>query len=181
MIDLSASEGITRVLIKTALGDIKAELYEKRAPITVANFLRYVDEGLFDGTTFFRVVTMENQPNSPVKIEVVQGGTMFKNRAYPSKYPPIEPETTEMTGIKHLDGVLSMARMKPGTATSSFSICIGDQPELDYGGQRNRDGEGFAAFGMVTEGMDVVREIHRQPYEEQRLTPPIKIESIRKI
>jgi len=86
-----------------------------------------------------------------------------------------------MTGIKHLDGVLSMARMKPGTATSSFSICIGDQPELDYGGQRNRDGEGFAAFGMVTEGMDVVREIHRQPYEEQRLTPPIKIESIRKI
>jgi len=88
MIDLSASEGITRVLIKTALGDIKAELYEKRAPITVANFLRYVDEGLFDGTTFFRVVTMENQPNSPVKIEVVQGGTSRTGLTPPS-IPPL--------------------------------------------------------------------------------------------
>ena len=181
LIDLSASEGVSRVLIKTALGDMEAELYGDKAPITVTNFLRYVDEGLFDGTTFFRVVTMENQPNSPVKIEVVQGGTKFKDRAYPSTYPPIEHETTEMTGVKHLNGVLSMARMKPGTATSSFSICIGDQPELDYGGKRNKDGQGFAAFGKVTKGMDIAREIHRQPTDGQMLAPPITIESIRRI
>ena len=181
LIDLSTSEENAMVVIKTAFGDMKAELYGKKAPITVKNFLRYVDEGLFDGTTFFRVVTMENQSNSPVKIEVVQGGTKFKNRAYPSTYPPIEHETTEMTGIKHLDGTLSMARMKPGTATSSFFICIGEQPELDYGGKRNKDGQGFASFGRVTEGMDVVREIHRQPADGQMFTPPIKIESIRRI
>ena len=181
MIDLSAFEENAMVVIKTVFGDMKAELYGDKAPITVKNFLRYVDEGLFDGTTFFRVVTMENQPNSPVKIEVVQGGTKFKNRAYPSTYPPIEHETTEMTGVKHLDGTLSMARMKPGTATSSFSICIGDQPELDYGGKRNKDGQGFAAFGRVIEGMDVARELHRQPYDGQMLTPPITIESIRRI
>ena len=181
MIVLSTSEGIVRVLIKTAFGDIKAELYGNKAPITVTNFLRYVDEGLFDGTTFFRVVSMENQSNSPVKIEVVQGGTMFKGGAYPSKYPPIEHETTEKTGIKHLDGVLSMARMKPGTATSSFFICIGDQPELDYQGKRNPDRQGFAAFGKVIEGMDVVRMIQVEPYEGQRLTPPIEITSIKRV
>mgnify|MGYP001829134375 CR=1 FL=1 len=178
---MSVNEENPRVLIKTSLGDIKAELYEKKVPITVANFLRYVDEGLFDGTTFFRVVTMDNQPNSPVKIEVVQGGTKFKNRAYPSKYPPIEHETTEITGVKHLNGVLSMARMKPGTATSSFSICIGDQPELDYGGKRNKDGQGFAAFGVVYEGMDVARKIHRQPVDRQMLINPVEIVSIARV
>jgi peptidyl-prolyl cis-trans isomerase A (cyclophilin A) len=79
-----------------------------------------------------------------------------------------------------VDGAISMARMKPGTATSSFFICIGDQPELDYGGNRNPDGEGFAAFGRVTEGMDVVRKIHKQPCEGQRLEPTIEILTVRR-
>ena len=156
------------------------EVYLERAPITSENFLRYVDDGLYDGTAFFRTVTMENQPSSEVKIEVVQGGTVPRDRAYPSTYPPIEHETTEATGLSHVDGAVSMARMKPGTATSSFFICIGDQPELDYGGKRNPDLQGFAAFGYVTEGMDVVREIHRQPCEGQRLVPPVEITSVKR-
>jgi peptidyl-prolyl cis-trans isomerase A (cyclophilin A) len=178
---LSEGRENPHVLIKTALGDMKAELYEKEAPITVSNFLRYVDESLFDGTTFFRVVTLGNQPRSPVKIEVVQGGTRIKDRAYPSTYPPIEHETTDMTGIRHLNGVLSMARMRPGTATSSFFICIGDQPELDYGGKRNPDDQGFAAFGKVYEGMEIAKEIHRQPVEGQTLVNPVEIISIQRI
>jgi peptidyl-prolyl cis-trans isomerase A (cyclophilin A) len=171
------------VLIKTPFGDIKAEIFEEQAPITAKNFLRYVDEGLYDGTSFFRVVTMENQPNSPVKIEVIQGGIpSVKGKGYPSVYPPIEHETTQTTGILHTDRTLSMARSSPpNTATSSFSICIGDQHELDYMGKRNPDLHGFAAFGRVTEGMDVAKTIHNQPYEGQRLKPPIEIQSIRRI
>ena len=170
-----------KVLIRTALGDIEVEIFPGKAPITSENYLRYVDGGLYDGTAFFRTVTMENQPNSEVKIEVIQGGTMSKDRAYPSTHPPIEHETTQETGLRHVDGAISMARMKPGTATSSFFICIGDQPELDYEGRRNPDGQGFAAFGYVTEGMDVVRKIQKQPYEGQRLQPPIEILMVRRV
>ncbi len=175
------SGGNPKVLIGTSLGDIEVEVFQGKAPITSENFLRYVDDGLYDGTTFFRTVTMENQPNSEVKIEVIQGGTVPKDRAYPSTYPPIEHETTEKTGLKHVDSAISMARMKPGTATSSFFICIGDQPELDYGGNRNPDGQGFAAFGRVTGGMDVVGKIHKQPFEGQRLEPPIEILTVRRV
>jgi len=178
---LTQPEGSPRVLISTSLGDIEVEVYPERAPVTTENFLRYVDDGLYDGTAFFRTVTMENQPNSEVKIEVIQGGTMPKDRAYPSTYPPIEHETTERTGLRHVDGAISMARMKPGTATSSFFICIGDQPELDYGGRRNPDGQGFAAYGIVTKWMDVVRKIHKQSCEGQRLEPPIEIISARRV
>ncbi len=180
-IELTSLGGNTKVLISTSLGDIEVEIFPDKAPITSENFLRYVDDKLYDGTAFFRTVTMENQPNSEVKIEVIQGGTMPKDRAYPSTYAPIEHETTETTGLRHVDGAISMARMKPGTATSSFFICIGDQPELDYGGKRNPDGQGFAVYGRVTEGMDVVRKIHKQPYEGQRLGPPIEILTVRRI
>ncbi|MBN2334932.1 peptidylprolyl isomerase [Candidatus Bathyarchaeota archaeon] len=169
------------VLIKTTFGDIGVKVNLDNAPITSENFLRYVDERLYDGTAFFRTVTMENQPNSEVKIEVIQGGTLPSDGVYPSTYSPIIHETTERTGLRHEDGAVSMARMEPGTATSSFFICIGDQPELDYGGRRNPDLQGFAAFGHVSEGMDVVRKIHEQPHEGQRLTPTIKIISVRRI
>jgi peptidyl-prolyl cis-trans isomerase A (cyclophilin A) len=178
---MASPEGPTLVLITTRLGDIMVEIFRDKAPITSENFLRYVDEGLLDGTAFFRTVTMENQPGYDVKIEVIQGGTAPEDAAYPSKYPPIEHETTEATGLSHVDGTVSMARWAPGTATSSFFICVGDQPELDYGGRRNPDGQGFAVFGRVRGGMDVVREIHRQPHEGQRFEPPIEIMSCRHI
>ena len=165
------------VLIETTMGNIKVELYSEKAPITAGNFLKYVDAGLYDGTTFFRTVTMDNQPNNDVKIEVIQGGQVPKEK----EYSPIKLERTTLTGLKHLDGVISMGRFKPDSAKSSFFFCIGDQPELDYGGKRNPDGQGFAAFGKVSMGMDVVRAIQVQPGEEQRLTPPIEITKISRI
>lgn len=165
------------VLIETTEGNIKVELYPDKAPVTTANFLRYVDEGLYNGTTFFRTVTMENQPNDKIKIEVIQGGQVPKEK----EYEPITLERTTKTGLKHLDGVISMGRFKPDSAKSSFFFCIGDQPELDYAGKRNPDGQGFAAFGKVIEGMDVVRKIQIMPHEEQRLTPPIQIKKIKRL
>ncbi len=162
-----------QILIKTELGDIKAELYTKRAPITATNFLRYVKEKRFEGAVFYRVVTMDNQPNDKVKIQVVQGGLYDEN--HPNLLPPIAHETTEQTSIHHKNGTLSMARWGPGTATCEFSICVGAQPELDFAGKRNPDGQGFAAFGRVTSGMEVVKKIHRQPADGQYLNPQIKI------
>lgn len=167
------------VLIQTDLGDIDVEIFVDRAPITAENFLRYVDQGCFKDACFYRVVTMGNQPDNDIKIEVVQGGLGFTEDAV--QFPPIEHETTEKTGVLHKDGVISMARLQPGTATSEFFICVGDQPELDFGGKRNPDGQGFAAFGKVVKGMDIVRKIHRQPAEKQMLDPRIKIHSIDRI
>jgi peptidyl-prolyl cis-trans isomerase A (cyclophilin A) len=165
-----------RVTIQTDRGIIVVEIYERQAPLTAANFLRYVDEGLFDGATFYRVVRPDNQPGNTVKIEVVQGGLEFSSAR--RTFPPVEHETTAKTGILHRDGVVSMARDAPGTASSEFFICIGDQPELDFGGRRNPDGQGFAAFGRVVEGMDIVRKIQQQPADGQRLIKRIVIRSI---
>lgn len=166
-----------KVLIETTMGNILVELYPEKAPITSANFLSYLDAGLYDGTSFFRTVTMDNQPNDTVKIEVIQGGQVPKEK----EFDPIPLERTTLTGLRHLDGVISMGRFKPDSAKSSFFFCIGDQPELDYGGKRNPDGQGFAAFGVVLEGMDVVRAIQVEPYEGQSLTPPIEITKISRV
>lgn len=165
------------VLIRTSLGEITVEVFEDEAPLTSNNFLRYVDGKLYDGTSFFRTVTMGNQPDSEVKIEVVQGGRVPPE----SSYPPINHETTRETDLKHVDGTISMARREPGSATSSFFLCIGDQPELDFGGRRNPDGQGFAAFGRVVDGMDIVRLIHGQPAEGQRLKQPVEIIAVTRI
>ena len=164
-------------LIKTELGDIKVELYAEKAPVTVANFLRYVDNKLYDGSSFFRVCTPENEKNRKVKIQVVQGGDVPEGK----EFAPIPMETTQQTGIHHLNGTLSMARDTPNSATSSFSICVNDQPELDFAGKRNHDGQGFAAFGRLTSGMDVVHKIHAQKDKDQYLIKPVKILSIRRI
>jgi peptidyl-prolyl cis-trans isomerase A (cyclophilin A) len=165
------------VLIKTEKGDITVEVDLARAPVTAANFLRYVDGKLYDGSVFHRTVTLDNQPNNAVRIEVIQGGQLSEEKEFPS----IAQETTAATGLKHLDGTISMARGIPGSATSSFFFCIGPQPELDFGGKRNPDGQGFAAFGKVVSGMDVVKAIHVLPAEGQSLKPPVKIISIRRI
>lgn len=166
------------VLIETDYGNIEAVLYRDKAPITVNNFLRYIDEDLLEDARFYRVVLLDpdNQPDNEVKIEVVQGGLFDDD--HPDHQAPIEHETTEQTGIKHLDGTLSMARWGPGTATIDFSICVGDQPELDYKGGRNSDGWGFAAFGRVVKGMDVVRKIHRLPSTDQYLDTHVRMRSV---
>jgi peptidyl-prolyl cis-trans isomerase A (cyclophilin A) len=166
-------------MLSTELGDIIIEVYTHKAPITARNFLRYVDENRFKEANFYRVVTMNNQPNNDIKIEVIQGGIGFIESDV--RLPPIIHETTDRTGIRHTDGVISMARAEPGTASSEFFICIGDQPELDFGGKRNPDGQGFAAFGQVVQGMEVVKKIHTQPAHEQMLVSPVKITTVRRI
>lgn len=163
-----------QVELTTDLGIVSLEIYREAAPVTAGNFLKYVDEGRFDGARFYRVVKLQNQPNNEVKIEVIQGGLSFDGD-HPNRLSPIRHETTQETGILHKDGVLSMARDEPGSASSEIFICIGDQPELDFGGKRNPDGQGFAAFGRVIEGMDVVRKIQQQPESEQMLLEPVKI------
>ena len=163
----------------TEAGTIEIVLDPVRAPVTVANFMRYVDAGQYNGGVFHRTVTMDNQPNNDVKIEVIQGAVNpdYRDDSYPpnSGFDPIPLERTSATGLRHVDGAISMARMGPDTATSGFFFCIGDQPELDFGGKRNPDGQGFAAFGRVTRGMDVIRKIQMSPRENQRLTPPVVI------
>jgi len=181
----------TRISIRTEVGTIEAVLDERKAPVTVANFLKYVDANQYDGAEFFRTVRTkpDNQPKTLVKIDVIQAQV---SQAYRAKsFAPIPLERTRDTGLKHVDGALSMPRSTPDSATSGFSICIGDQPEMDFGGRRNPDGQGFAVFGRVTSGMEVVRKIHASASGptaardgvsagDQLLTPPVKILSIRR-
>jgi peptidyl-prolyl cis-trans isomerase A (cyclophilin A) len=162
-----------RVLIQTDKGDIDVELDAARAPVTTANFLKYVDGKFYDGGRFHRTVKLDNQPDNKVKIEVVQAG--INPDKVKEEFKPIKLERTDRTGLKHTDGTISMARDGPDTATSDFFICIGDQPELDFGGKRNPDGQGFAAFGRVVKGMDVVKKIQAADADGQTLKPPIKI------
>ena len=176
---LLAAQGAVRVLIVTELGEIELEVDAARAPVTAENFLHYVDGGHYDGGQFHRTVTPDNQPQNDVKIEVVQASVAAAKESEDRE--PIALERTTSTGLSHRDGTISMARDGPDSATSSFFLCIGDQPELDFGGKRNPDGQGFAAFGRVVSGMDVVRKIQASPREEQRLTPPVGITSVRRI
>jgi peptidyl-prolyl cis-trans isomerase A (cyclophilin A) len=173
----SCDTGNPKVIITTEVGDIIIELYINQATITALNFLKYVEENRFEGANFYRVVKKDNQPGNAIKIEVIQGG-LFKDND-PNELPPIPHETTIQTGILHKDGVVSMARNEPGTATDDFFICVGDQPELDYEGKRNPDGQGFAAFGKVISGMDVVQKIHQSEAKDQYLEPMIRIISMK--
>ena len=165
-----------KIIMKTELGNITVELFQKKAPITVSNFLRYIEGDRMEDATFYRTVRMDNQPNNDIKIEVIQGG-LFED-VHPMYLPPIYHETTKETGVLHKDGVISMARMGPGTATCEFFICVGAQPSLDFGGGRNPDSQGFAAFGKVIDGMDVVHRIQQSEAGGQWLNPRIKIYSI---
>jgi peptidyl-prolyl cis-trans isomerase A (cyclophilin A) len=150
-----ATSEIVRVRFDTALGPFEVELDPARAPVTVGNFLKYVDGGFYDGGRVNRSARIETQTTRPVKIEVIQAGINPARQR--DALPAIPLERTSVTGILHKDGTISMARSGPDTATSDFFICIGDQPSLDFGGARNPDGQGFAAFGRVVSGMDVVR------------------------
>lgn len=181
LFQISVSEA-QKVRMTTEAGTIELELYPDKAPVTVANFLKYVDEKRYDSSVFYRVVRMDNQAKNKVKIEVIQGGLGDDST---KSLPPIIHENSLKTGLKHLDGTLSMARMGPGTASSEFFICINDQPELDAGGLRNPDNQGFAAFGKVTKGMDIVRKIQKGKTGEnekiQTLEHPVRIVTMSRI
>ena len=172
-----------QVRIETELGDIVIELYADKAPVTVANFLRYVDQHRYDGGSFYRAVTLRNQlpAEQQPQIEVIQGGIDADSL---KRLPPIAHETNDRSGIRHTDGVISMARGAPGSASSEFFIVIGNQPALDFGGKRNPDGQGFAAFGRVLQGMDVVRRIQQMPSADrppQRMVTVVRIQSVSRI
>jgi peptidyl-prolyl cis-trans isomerase A (cyclophilin A) len=175
----SVENGYPRILMETEIGDIILEVYPDKAPVTASNFLAYVDENRFEGAVFYRNVRRNNQPGDSIRIAVIQGGLYRDN--HPAMLPPIAHESTRQTGILRKGGVISMARWRPGTATSEFFICVGDQPELDYQGKRNPDLQGFAAFGKVTAGMDVVNKIHQLPVSGQILDPPVKILKISRL
>lgn len=171
-------QAAVHVVVQTDLGEIEMEIDTVRAPVTSANFLRYVDAGLYNGGVFHRTVREDNQREKPVKIAVIQGAA---NAARKSEFfSPIGLERTNQTRLLHKDGTVSMARAGVDTATQEFFICVGDQPELDFGGKRNPDGQGFAAFGHVVRGMDVVRRIHQSTADGETLRPPIKILSVRR-
>lgn len=173
---VSCNRSATMLLISTEIGDITVEIYPERAPVTAGNFLTHVENGDYTNSVFYRVVRMDNQPHNKVKIEVIQGG-LFHDKVVDT-IPPIIHETTQETRIQHTDGVISMARNEPGSASTEFFICIGDQPSLDYGGDRNPDGEGFATFGKVVSGMEVVRVIQALPDENQYLKEQVLIREI---
>lgn len=178
-VEAQVGNGLVRVVISTSAGEIAATLDSARAPVSVTNFLRYVDAGRYTSGAFHRSVTMANQPRDSVRIEVIQAGP---RRSPPdSSFAPIPLERTRDTGLRHTDGALSMARGGPNTATGDFFITIGVQPSLNFGGHRNLDGQGFAVFGSVTSGMDVVRTIQQSPVTAQALTPPIVITRIARV
>jgi peptidyl-prolyl cis-trans isomerase A (cyclophilin A) len=174
-----------KIRITTSVGNIDLELYGEKAPITTANFLQYIDEKAYDGASFYRAVRDDNSKPSQPFIEVIQGGLDSDST---KRRDPIVLERTNVTGVKHLDGTISMARSAPNSGSSEIFICINDQPSLDFGGLRNPDGQGFAAFGKVTKGMKVVKKIQYQKTTlypslglNQRITNPIKILKIRRL
>jgi len=169
-----------QILIETSLGNIILELFLDKAPITVKNFLEYVDNNLFDGSSIFRIVTDENAEQAEdanAKINVIQAGLPPK---HPKLLAGIVHESTKETGIEHLDGTISMARFEPGTADGSFFICINDQPELNYRGKRYDDGLGFAAFGHITQGRNILEKIYQKAEKQEYLNNQISIVSIKR-
>jgi peptidyl-prolyl cis-trans isomerase A (cyclophilin A) len=170
------------VQLATSLGDIAIEVDTARAPVTAANFLRYVDAGFYSNGRFHRATRQDNYtvnlPNRPL-LECIQAGIAPDKKA--SGFAPIPLERTSVTGLKHAIGTVSMARGGADSATSDFFILLNDQPSLDFGGKRFDDEQGAAAFGRVIAGMDVVRKIQQQPTNGQSLEPPITILSAKRL
>lgn len=163
------------IRIKTPFGDITVELYPEKAPKSVTAFLSYIDSGIYKNSTFYRVLKVEDQPSSAEKSKLIQGGIYQSNPAFLQRQPGVPLETTEKTGLKHENGTISLARTTPNSASTEFFICIGSQPAYDYGGNANPDKQGFAAFGKVIKGMDVVKKIYQQPSNGTSIDPPVRI------
>jgi peptidyl-prolyl cis-trans isomerase A (cyclophilin A) len=175
---------LPRVRLSAALGDIDLELAVDRAPITANNFLAYVDQKRLDGSSFYRAMKLVAEPLDGL----VQGGL----QGNPAKVlPAIAHEPTTKTGLSHKDGTISLARFAPGTATCDFFICVGDVTSLDADPSQSGDNQGFAAFGHVVAGMDVVKKILTSPVSPtkgaeasmkgQMLDPEITIQTARRI
>lgn len=170
--------GNPEIEIHTRFGEIVIELYPVQAPATVAAFLARIDSGYYKNSSFYRVLTDQNQPSNAPKAELIQGGLWETNYRLAKEATCIPHENTRQTGLSHTNGVISMARQEPGSAGTEFFLVIGDQPGLDYGGNNNSDGQGYAAFGKVIKGMNVVYKIQRQPEYDQHFDPLVSIYEI---
>lgn len=171
------------VIMHTALGDIELAIEVERAPITAKNFLRYVDHKRLDGMVFYRDVKV----GITGEYGLVQGGLHF----HPERlYKPIPHEPTTVTGLSHMNGAISMARLAPGTATAEFFIVVGDLTSLDAQPDAKGDNAGYAVFGHVIKGMDVVKRILDLPcssrggdvsMKDQMIINPVKVSSVRRV
>jgi peptidyl-prolyl cis-trans isomerase A (cyclophilin A) len=170
----SPERNAVHVRMETAGGPLVLALDAEHAPITTCNFLRYVESGRYAGGSFFRTVVAETNDN-PNPIDVIQAATTAGSDD--PGLGPIPLERTRDTGLRHSAGAISMARDGPDTATSSFFIVVEDTPGLDFGGGRNPDGQGFAAFGAVISGMEIVRAIQSAPATDEQLAEPVVITS----
>ena len=179
---LPLRDGEVLVRVETPFGWIDMAIDTAHAPVTAANFLKYVDAGLYNGGRFHRATRPDNyvpQPPNRPAMALIQGGINPARRA--QGFPPIPLERTSVTGLTHVVGVVSMARVAADTATSDVFILLDDQPSLDFGGMRFDDGQGAAAFGRVVAGLNVVRAIQQQPVQQQALTPPVPIIRISRV
>jgi peptidyl-prolyl cis-trans isomerase A (cyclophilin A) len=165
------------VLIVTSYGDVEVELYPDKAPKTVAAFLSYVDSGFYKNSSFYRVLLVEGL-STDGNVGLVQGGIWQTNDKLHPAIPGIPHESTKQTGLSHTSGAISLARTTPGTGSTEFFICIGDQTQFDYGNENLGDKEGFAAFGSVIKGMSVVRKIQLEKSHDQHFDTKIVIEKI---
>ncbi len=175
-----SSSGAVLVRVETPFGNIDMAIDVEHAPITAANFLKYVDGGFYDGGRFHRATRADNyKPNLPNRplLEIIQAD--ISPARSEERFPAIPLERTNRTGLSHVVGTVSMPRGETAdSARSGFVIHFNDQPSLNYGGMRFDDGQGTAAFGRVVAGMDVARTIQQQPVTEQALTPPVTITRI---
>jgi len=175
---LARPDTSAQVVFETELGAFTVDVDLARAPVTGANFLKYVDGHFYDDGFANRAVRPDNTTRHDVEIQVIQ--FQVARARSREQFAPIPLERTSVTGLLHTDGVVSMAREGADTARGSFFVVIGDQPSLDFGGRRNADGQGFAAFGHVVSGMDVVRRIQQShtgagAYGTETLDPSIAI------
>lgn len=166
------------IIIETSYGDIEVELYPDKAPKTVAAFLSYIDAGYFKESSFYRVLFTEDMGGHGYGI--IQGGISQTIEKLYNTIPGIIHESTKQTRLSHTNGTISLARTTPGTANTEFFICVGDQTQFDYGGGIS-DNQGFAAFGKVLRGMEVVREIQKLPANGEAFKEKVKINNIKKL
>ncbi len=174
----------TKVVLNTAVGTLEIDLYGDKAPITVRNFLRYIDEKRFDGAEFYRTVRVEGLSQAGL----IQGGCHGDPKRL---LPKIETESTAVTGLRHKVGTLSMPRLEGGQASGEFFICLEDSPWYDVNPIKPGDNLGYAAFGQVVGGFDVALKIHDMPVSptlgrdygmaNQILDPPVKIVTARRV
>lgn len=170
------------IAIQTHFGDIIVELYPEKAPKTVAAFLSFIDSGYFKNTSFYRILTKDDESMNAFKTNLIQGGLWQTKLKLQQKIPGIPLETTKQTGILHKEGVISLARgVAENSGNTEFFISLDDEPDYDYGGEASPDKKGYVTFGKVISGMKYVKQIHKEPEFETNFLPPIKIINIKRL